>query len=391
LYVCQYVNWSWDNNPRCPGYTPDVSRDVCPPRTYDAVPHALYQNVRGKDGRRRFVDVTKEAGIRYPGQDKLVDGEKAYGKGLGVVVVDVNDDRRPDIYVANDTVDNFLYVNRSKPGRLRFVERGFELGVARDDKGLPDGSMGADAGDPFGIGRASLWCTNYENEMHALYRNEMQGGRAYFTYATQAAGISAIGQQYVGWGTAFVDLDNDGWEDLVIANGHVIRHPARAGVAQQPVLFRNKGRGKFEVVTARGGPYFRVGHRSRGLAVGDLDNDGRPDLVISNVNEPVAVLRNVDASGNRWLGVRLVAKGNADYVGAKVTLEVNGRLLTRFAKGGGSWASASDRRIVFGLGRADRVGRLTVYWPTGSPRVEHWDGLAPGGYRTLEQGKARGR
>jgi hypothetical protein len=383
LYICQYVDWSWDNNPVCGGYTPEVQRDVCPPKQYKAVAHALYHNVAGKDGRRRFVDVTKEAGIRVPPRQ-----DEEYGKGLGVVVVDVNGDGRPDIYVANDTVDNFLYLNKSKPGQILFEERGMELGVARDDHGTPDGSMGTDAGDPFGTGRASLWCTNYENELHALYRNEMGGGRDFFTYATLVSGISAIGQLYVGWGTGFVDLDNDGWEDLLIANGHVIRHPApaRAGLRQQPVLFRNKGKGRFEVFTARGGTYFQTGHRGRGLAVGDLDNDGRTDVVFSNVNEPIAIVRNVAEAGNHWLGVELARPDGADYVGARITLKVNGRELTRFAKGGGSWASANDRRILFGLGSATRAGRLTVEWPSGSPRVEHWDNLAPGRYTRLVQG-----
>jgi hypothetical protein len=384
LYLCQYVNWSWDFHPRCAGYTPDVKRDVCPPKAYEARPHALYQNVAGKDGKRRFVDVTKEAGVRCERADK------DYGKGLGVVIADVNGDGKPDLYVANDTTDNFLYLNRSTPGKIRLDDQGYELGVARDHQGVPNGSMGADAGDPFGLGRASLWCTNYENELHALYRNEIQGHRSYFNYATLASGISAIGQLNVGWGTGFVDVDNDGWEDLVIANGHVIRHPARSSVRQQPVLFHNKGKGLFEVISPRGGSYFRSEHRGRGLAVGDLNNDGRLDLVISNVNEPVAVLRNVADTGHHWLGVALSRPGHADYVGARLTLEVDGRKLTRFAKGGGSWASANDRRIVFGLGPAEKAGRLTVEWPSGSPRVEHWDNLPAGRYSRLVQGEGRG-
>jgi hypothetical protein len=395
LYVCQYVNWSWQNNPKCPGYTPEFKRDVCPPRQYDAVPHALYQNVAGKDGKRRFVDVTKEAGIRYPGVNKDWDEKKEYGKGLGVVVADVNGDGKPDIYVANDTVDNFLYLNHSTPGKLRFEEVGMTVGVARDDKGVPNGSMGTDIGDPFGTGRAAIWCTNYENELHALYRNDERNGRLYYNFATTITGISAIGQLYVGWGTGFVDFDNDGWEDIAITNGHVIRHPAanRAGLQQKPVLFHNvpgkDSNRRFVVCTARGGSYCQSGHRGRGLAIGDLNNDGRPDLVFCNVNEPVAILKNVDPSGNHWLGVRLIAKDHADYVGATLTLEVNGRKVTRFAKGGGSWASANDRRILFGLGQTTLPGRLTVHWPSGSPRVEHWDGLAADQYHKIIQGKGQ--
>jgi hypothetical protein len=383
LYICQYVNWSWKNNPICPGYHPGVKRDVCPPRQYEAVPHALYQNVAGPNGQRRFVDVTQEAGIRCEPKDR-----EYCGKGLGVVVADVNGDGKPDIYVANDTTDNFLYLNRSTPGKLRFEEVGMDRGVARDDKGVPNGSMGADVGDPFGTGLASLWCTNYENELHALYRNAPAGGRTFFTYATLTSGIAAIGQLYVGWGTGFLDLDQDGWEDLVIINGHVIRHPApgRAGLAQRPVLFHNKGGGKFEVWTERGGAYFRSEHRGRGLAIGDLDNDGRPDLVISHVNEPVVVLRHNRDFGHHWLGIELVGQQHADVTGARLRLEAADRQLVRFAKAGGSWASAGDRRIVFGLGTCSQPGRLTVEWPSGRPRVEHWDGLAPDRYHRLVQG-----
>jgi hypothetical protein len=388
-YLCQYVNWSWDNNPPCGGYTPNVKRDVCPPKQYEARPHALYHNVPGKDGKRRFVDVTKEAGLRCDRADK------EYGKGLGVVIVDINGDGKPDIFVANDTVDKLLYVNRStpgqdgKPGKLRFDDVGFEMGVARDDRGVPTGAMGADAGDPFGIGRASLWETNYENELHCLFRNEITGRRNFFTYATLVSGISAIGQLYVGFGTGFLDLDNDGWEDIFITNGHVIMHPTRAGLRQRPVLFHNKGAGRFEVYTNRGGPYFAAQHRGRGVAIGDLDDDGRPDLIVSHVNEPLAVLRNVLDSGNHWLGVKLEAKDHADFVGARLTLVVGERKLTRFAKGGGSYLSSGDRRILFGLGKADRAGPLTVEWSSGTPRIEHWDSVPVGCYTKVVQGSGR--
>src|SRR5262249_19852417 len=152
----------------------------------------------------------------------------------GVLVVDVNDDRKPDIYVANDTTDNFLYINRSQPGRLRFDEVGMPSGVAVSETGVADGSMGLAAADYDGSGRPSLWVTNYDNEMHALYRNM---GDNFFLFSTQVSGIAAIGRVYVGFGTAFLDVDRDGREDLVIANGHVIRHSPR--LRQRLVLLRN--------------------------------------------------------------------------------------------------------------------------------------------------------
>jgi hypothetical protein len=190
--------------------------------------------------------------------------------------------------------------------------------------------------------------------------------------------MASLGRQYVGFGTAFFDLDNDGWADVVIANGHVIRHPTTSGVRQRPILLRNLGRSgsapvRFEPVASRGGDYFRSDHQGRGLAVGDLDNDGRPDLVISHVNAHVVLLRNEAGTGHHWLGVELASKDHRDLVGAKLTLEVDGRRLTRFATGGGSYLTAADRRHLFGLGKADRAGRLTVVWPSG--QEQSWDGL----------------
>jgi hypothetical protein len=345
LYVCHYLNWDLrTNHPSCPGYADEVRRDICPPRRFDALPHRLYRN--NQDG--TFTDVSAAAGLRRD------------GKGLGVLLVDVDGDGRPDVYVANDTDDNFLYLNHGRPGKLRFEEVGFARGVARDGQGVPNGSMGVDAADYDGSGRPSLWVTNYENELHALYRNY---GRAHFLFATQTAGIAAIGRTYVGFGTAFLDLDNDGWEDLVIANGHVIRHAAN--LRQKPILLGNRGDGHFDDISARGGSYFRATHLGRGLAAGDLDNDGRIDLVISHLNEPAALLRNVAGSGNHWLGVELVGRGHRDVAGARVVLEAGGRRQTRFARGGGSYLSSADRRCLFGLGSARRVDRLTVSWPSG--------------------------
>ena len=270
LYLCQYVDWSNDNDPTCPGYYPGILRDVCPPAKFAARPHALYRN-RG-DG--TFEDVTAAAGLRTDRTDR------DYGKGLGVLLVDVDLDGRADIYVANDTTDNFLYLNRSTPGQLRFEDRGLESGVARDGNGMPNGSMGLDAADYDGSGRPALWVTNYENEFHALYRNrEMSGGELHFTFATPAAGLSVVGREFVGFGTAFVDVDSDGWEDIVVSNGHVMRHSTKNNIAQRPLLFRNvprsDGRGFVDARELAGG-YFSTVHRGRGLAVADLDNDGRP-------------------------------------------------------------------------------------------------------------------
>jgi hypothetical protein len=379
LYVCHYLDWSFHNHPVCGAQAADAKRDICAPPTFKAQPHRLYRNNRD----RTFTDVSQSAGLR---QHTTSDG-----KGLGVLIVDVNDDRRPDIYAVNDTQENLLYLNRGpRGGALRLEEKGVYCGVARDDHGLPDGSMGVDAADYDGSGRASLWVTNYEMETHSLFRNE---GKEFFLYRSQFAGIAAIGRRFVGFGTGFLDIDHDGWEDLFIANGHVLRHPVRTTRLQRPVLLHNEGNGKFANITAGEGPYFQQGHLGRGVAIGDLDNDGQPDLVISHLNEPVVVLRGERnrSAGHQhhWLGVELFGKDNADVVGAKLVLELGDRRLTRFAKGGGSYLSSDDRRLLFGLGDGTKAGQLTVYWPSGLE--QHWNGLAVDQYWQVIEGAPTAR
>jgi hypothetical protein len=374
LYVCQYVNWSLANNPPCK-YDGKL-RDICPPRSFEGLPHKVYRNT----GAGQFIDVSTTAGLVVAGQDS--------SKGLGVLLVDVDGDGKPDVYVANDTTDNLLYVNRSTPGQIRFQEIGVASGAVRDGNGNVTGSMGVDAGDYDGSGRPSLWVTNYEQEQHSLYRNDVRSGMLLFDYQTVAAGLAAASQKYVGWGTSFLDVDLDGWEDLFIVNGHVVRYHTETGVGRKhpPVLYRNLG-GTFRDVSRQIGSYHQTNHLARGVGFGDLDNDGRIDLVISQVNEPVAILRGIGGTGRHWLGVQLVGRDRACVVGARVELRVGKRTLTRFAKGGGSYASSGDRRLLFGLGEESTPGQLTVTWPDGTR--QEFDGLAADRYQRIVQGQAK--
>jgi hypothetical protein len=366
VYICHYVDWSFANNPTCKGNGRNVERDVCPPQRFKPLTHALFHN----NGDGTFRDVTAEQHLRND------------GCGLGVLLADFNDDGRPDIYVANDATNKHLYFNRG--GRLE--EKGLIAGVAVDEHGLYNGSMGVDVADYDGTGRASLFVTNYQGEVHALYKNL---GNERFTYQSQAVGLAALGRRYVGFGTAFVDVDNDGWEDLFIVNGHVLRHPLGSTVKQQPLLLRNVevgGRRVFQDYSRRGGSFFTIPAVARGVAVGDLNNRGWPDVVISNTNSPVVVLKNEASVDNpaRWLGVKLVGRDNRDVTGSTVVLEGNSRTLTRFTKGGGSYLSSSDRRILFGLGTTGQFRRLTVKWAWG--KEEHWENLEPNSYWEIREG-----
>jgi hypothetical protein len=254
--------------------------------------------------------------------------------------------------------------------------------------------MGVDAADYASAGSLSVFVSNYQNEAHALYRNQ---GSGRFVYASRSAGISAVGLVYVGFGAGFLDFDLDGNEDLFVSNGHVVHHPPLpAEVRQKPVLLRNLYQPgekpytvRFADVSAQAGPFFQDRHLGRGAAFGDLDNDGRTDIVLTPTNEPVALLRNRHEAGSHWLGIQLVGKPYRDAVGALLTLDVGSRKLLRAVKGGSSYLSSSDRRILFGLGAEKTVERLTVRWPSG--KTQTWDHLSVDRYWRLDEGEPQAR
>jgi hypothetical protein len=367
LFVCHYADWSFANHPECKRPDGSPGRDVCPPQRFQPQGAALYLN----QGDGAFRDATGEQDVRTD------------GCGLGVLIADLDGNGQPDVYVGNDATSNHLYLNRD--GRLEEV--GAAAGVAGDEDGQYDGSMGVDAGDYGGTGRPAIWVTNFQDELHALYAQRQAG---IFYHASRAAGIAALGRRYVGFGTGFLDADNDGWEDLVIVNGHVVRHPAGATFRQRAVLLHNVERERrrfFEEATEAGGDYFQRDLLGRGLAIGDLNNDGWPDLIISHSNSPAAVLMNErgKVADHHWLGVELAGRDGRDVAGATVSLELDGRKLTRLVKGGGSYLSSRDRRVLFGLGKSEQINGLVVHWPWGD--VEKWDRPVCDAYHLLREGE----
>ena len=373
LYVCHYGDWGFETNHPTDCTYDGKTRDVCQPRRFKPLPHSIYRNNRNGT----FTDITASLNLRKD------------GKGMGSLFVDVNGDGRPDIYVANDTDDKFLYVNKGKPGEIVLEEGGLLAGVARDDQGKANGSMGLDAADYNRSGKASLMVTNYEGELPTLYQNMSAGGRVRFNFASQPTGIAMVGGTYVGWGVGFADLEHRGWDDLVMVNGHAIRFPTKVDRRQRGIVLRNDA-SHFRDITRQGGAYFQAPHNARGLAFGDLDNDGKVDLVISHLNEPVTVLRNIaSTSGRHWVGIELVGAQHRDVVGARVVIDSASGQQTKFAKGGASFGSTNDRRQVVGLGPDTTIIRATVYWPSG--KSQEFTGLGVDAYWKLEEGQKEPR
>lgn len=347
LFVAHYVDWGFDNHILCQG-PQGHPREVCPPRRFEGLPDTIYFG----NGDGTFRDATQEAGLRPD------------GKGLGVVVADLDLDGDLDVYVANDTVGNFLYRN---DGLGHFEDFSLSSGTALSDIGGPDGSMGTDVGDYNGDGLPDIWVANYERENNALYRNL---GGCHFRHLSQATGIAAIGAMYVGWGTRFIDVDLDGDEDLIVANGHVIRFPENSPRLQRPLMLENQNGARYFNVSERAGEYFTTPHEGRGLATGDLDGDGDEDVVISNLNEPAAILSNESSSKHHWLVVRIIGRHSSRCsIGATAVARIGSKSMMRMIRGGSSYASTSDRRLHFGCATESQVDELTIKWISGSQTV----------------------
>ena len=369
LFVANYVDFTVADNKIC--HDPTGARDYCGPLQFRPVPDRLFRN----DGRGRFVDVSEVSGIT-----------KADGPGLGVVCADMNGDRRPDFYVANDAMANQLWLNN---GDGTFEDGALLAGVAFNADGGPEGSMGIAAGDPDDDGDVDLFVTNITRETHAFYRN-LGGGR--FQDARVAAGLAAATAPYTGFGTDWFDQDNDGRLDLFIANGAVTILEALRGrphpFRQKNQLFYNAGGGRFRDVTAEAGPALQIEHVSRGAAFGDVDNDGDVDVLVTNNGGPAQLLVNETGSRQHWLQVRLEGvDDNHQGLGARVGIvRDDGRTIWRRARTDGSYLSASDPRVHFGLGSTAAVREVIVEWLRG-PR-EVWREVQPGRIIRLRQGTA---
>jgi len=372
LFVANYLDFTVKGNKQC--YASTGERDYCTPKMYQPVPARLFHN-RG-DG--TFEDVTESAGIGA-----------AIGPGLGVVCADFNSDGWPDIYVANDGAAAHLWINQRNG---TFKEQGLLSGTAYNAEGAPQAGMGVAAGDFDDDGDEDIFKTNLTNEGGNLYVND---GRANFYDASAEFGLLQPTVPYTGFGTDWLDYNNDGYLDLFIANGAVNRIESLRGSPypfhQNNQLFRNEGDGKkFREMTGVAGPALALSEVSRGAAFGDVNNDGAIDVVVANNNGPARLLLNQTRSlnHNHWLLVRLeAANGNRFAMGAKVEVRLRGRKLLRRAHTDGSYLSANDVRVHFGLGDSAKIEKLTVFWPDG--RGEEWDRVDADRMVTIRQGTGR--
>ena len=361
LYVCHYLQWDPATAAPCHrGDSPDYT--YCSPRLFPALPDHVFRNDRG-----RFVDVTAEAGI--------VDLD---GRGLGVVAADLDEDGKTDLFVANDQSANYFFRNR---GGFHFVEEGVAAGLAGNAHGGYLAGMGVAYGDFDGDSRLDLAVTNFLGESTTLYHNH---GGGLFSDRAAAAGLAAPTRFVLGFGLTALDANNDSHLDLAQANGHVEDRRPTNPYEMPAQLFLGDAARRLIDVSDRAGSPWQIPRLGRGLAAGDLDNDGRIDLLLVAQDLPLALLRNRAASQNHFLTLGLEGTtSNRDAVGARVAVTVSGRTQVAARFGGGSYLSTSDLRLHFGLGSAPKADRVEVTWPSG--RHDYYQDLGVDtGYRLIE-------
>ena len=358
LFVANYVDLDLSKTPK-PGQNPNCFWKglpvMCGPRGLPLAHNTLYRNQRNGT----FADVSSDAGILKPG-----------GRyGLGVIVSDFDNDGWPDLYVACDQTPSLLYRNR---GNGTFDERGIPAGVAYNFDGQAQAGMGVAVADYDGNGFFDIVKTNFSGDLPSLYNNE---DGTLFSDLSRQAGLAA--NQLLGWGVAFVDADEDGWKDILLANGHVYPEVDRAAVGdrylQKTLLYRNLRKGRFADITAASGPALSALRPARGVALGDLDGDGHPEVVIVNMNEKPSLLKNEGPRQNAILASLTGTESNSSAVGARVTLETGLQRQMDEVRSGGSYFSHNDFTLYFGVGMVSIVDRLEVRWPNG--KVQEWKDL----------------
>jgi hypothetical protein len=375
LFVCRFVDFTKEKNKFC-GNNETGERYYCIPRVYDAAPSWLFHN----NGDGTFSDVSKESGIK-----------ERLGKAWGVVATDINNDGHMDLFVANDTIENFLFVNR---GAGRFAEVGLEAEVGFSGDGRARSGMGVDSADYDQDGWLDLFVDNVDHERYSLYHNSHDGS---FSDEAVSNGIGNTTHLMSGWGLKFFDYDNDGNIDLFLANGHpddkVDERVTDVKYREPLLLFRNSGNGfhnAYENVSAQAGPIFGERFAARGLAVGDFDNDGAVDVLIAVNNGAPLLLRNTATKGNHWLGVRLIGrKANRDAIGARVSWQSGDLKRQIYKTGGGSYLSSHDPRVLLGIGRRTKFDWVQVQWPQPSGLIERFTGLPIDRYVTIEEGQGQ--
>ena len=374
LMVATYVHLDLTKTP-APGDAPYcIWKKVptfCGPRGLPSSPNVLYHNVGGG----KFEDVSKTSG--------MVNTTGHYC--FSVSTLDFDDDGWPDIYVACDSTPSQLYRNNHNG---TFTDVAADAGVAFDENGREQAGMGSTVGDYDGDGWLDIFKTNFSDDTATLYHNNADGT---FTDRTAQSGL-AVHSEDLGWGAMFLDLDNDGWEDLLVVNGHVYpevdTNSLGATYKEPRIVYRNMGNGKFEDISSTSGPGITEPAASRGLAIADLWNDGRQEAVINNMSDYPMLLVNLAKSKNHWLGVRLIGvQSNRDAIGARVTVHAPGWKRLDEVRSGSSYDSSSDLRLHFGLGQIQKVDAIEVRWPTG--RTEVFGGSEADRFVTLREGDGR--
>jgi len=375
LFLCSFVDYSGAHKYEC-GDNKLGKHYYCIPRVFKGTASYLYHN----NGDGTFTDVTAGTDIA-----------RSIGKGLGVVATDINNDGRMDLFVANDTVQNYLYVNRGPGvgGKWKWEEIALQAEVAFSENGQPRSGMGVDAADINNDGWQDLFVANVDQEMFSVYRNNKDET---FHDMARVESVAQATRLLSGWGLKYFDYDNDGAIDLLLANGHpddMIDNYSLQVRYKEPLLLFHQGEdGKLHNVSDQAGPAFEKSYAARGLAVGDYDNDGAVDAIVCNNGGAPVLLKNKAAKGNNWVGLKLEGVTcNRDAIGAKIYWTAAGKRRSRLKNNGGSYLSSHDPREVLGIGTAEKIEELEVHWPAPSKQVDRITKVPLNQYVRIVEGK----